>query len=81
MVIGNHPVNYDYMKLHLRIIEKCGSLKEFAKQIGLSQNAVTDRMKGRVTWRMQDIEASLSVLDIGRDEIGAYYFTPKSDDK
>ena len=77
MAIGNHPVEYDYNRLRGRIVEKWGTVTAFSQAIGLNLNTVSAKLKGTTGWKMQEIEACLSLLDISRDEIGAYFFTPK----
>lgn len=77
MAIGNHPVNYDYSKLRGRIVEKYGTVTAFSAALGSNVNTVLSKLNGLTGWKMQDIEASLSLLDISRDEIGRYFFTPK----
>lgn len=77
MAIGNHPVNYDYSKLRGRIVEKYGTVTAFSAALGSNVNTVLSKLNGTTGWKMQDIESSLSLLDISRDEIGLYYFTPK----
>lgn len=77
MAIGNHPVNYDYSKLRGRIVEKYGTVTAFSAALGSNVNTVLSKLNGTTGWKMQDIESSLSLLDISRDEIGLYFFTPK----
>ena len=77
MAIGNHPVNYDYSKLRGRIVEKYGTVTAFSKELGANINTVLAKLNGTTGWKMQEIEACLSLLDISRDEIGLYFFTPK----
>ena len=77
MAIGNHPVNYDYSKLRGRIVEKYGTVTAFSEALGSNVNTVLSKLNGTTGWKMQDIESSLSLLDISRDEIGLYFFTPK----
>ncbi len=66
---------YKYRKLRGRIIEKFGTQAEFAKEIGLSTNSLSQKMTGKVGLSQTDINEWSSLLEISTDQIGEYFFT------
>ena len=65
---------YDYSKLLGRIVERVGTQKEFAKQIGLSEHTVSVKLNNQMGWKQEEIRRIMSVLDIRAEEIAAYFF-------
>lgn len=65
---------FDYSKLNGRIAEKCGSRKEFAKRMGLSERSVCLKMKSKVGWKQEEMQKACGVLNIRSEEIPAYFF-------
>lgn len=74
MGIGKYCNNYNNDKLLGRIIYKCGSRENFADELGISYTSVVNKLLGRSGWKMNEIEDSLKILDIQRNEIGDYFF-------
>ena len=68
---------YDYSKLLGRIVERVGTQKEFAKQIGLSEHTVSVKLNNQLGWKQDEIRRIMSVLGITADEISTYFFTEK----
>lgn len=68
---------FEYSKLRGRIIEKYGSLSNFSKKLGLSNNIFSKKMNNKVRFTPEDIVAMTSLLEISTDEIGIYFFTEK----
>ena len=70
---------FDYSKLIGRIIEKFGTRKAFAEAIGISENAMSQKLSGKMAITTDDIKKWClpEFLDIHCDKIGAYFFTPK----
>lgn len=66
-----------YKKLRLRILEKYDSQKDFAKAIGLSEQSVGAKLGGRSDFSQSDILAWSNALDIGANDVGAYFFEEK----
>ena len=64
-----------YAKLKGRIIEKFGSQKNFAARIGMSQQALSRKMNCETGFTQADIVKWAEILDIKRDDYGAYFFT------
>ena len=70
---------FDYSKLIGRIIEKFGTRRAFAEAYGISENAMSQKLSGKMAITTDDIKAwcKPEFLDIHSDRIGAYFFTPK----
>ncbi|MGN0532996.1 MAG: DUF739 family protein [Eubacterium sp.] len=68
---------YDYSKLRGRIVEKCGTIAEFAKRMDLSERTVSLKLNQKRGFKDKDIEKAITVLDINRNDILPYFFTQK----
>ena len=68
---------YDYSKLIGRIIEKCGTQYNFAKQMNLSERSISLKLSEKVEFKQSEIEKACSVLQIPKTEIMDYFFTLK----
>ena len=70
---------FDYSKLTGRIIEKFGTRKAFAKAIVMSENALSQKLSGKIAITTNDIKkwCKPEFLDIPCDQIGAYFFKLK----
>ena len=73
VIVNNAP--YDYRKLRGRIKEKFGTQSIFAKEIGLSDVSVSNKLNNNVDWGQEKIEKIISVLDIAYSDIHSYFFT------
>ena len=71
-------VNYDYSKLTGRIIEKCGTRKEFAKAIGLTPETISMRLSGKRDFSRDEIFRIAQVLEIPYSDLEPYFFCVKS---
>ena len=58
--------NYDYSKLRGRIIEKLGTIKNYAKAINLSETSISNKLSNRIAFSQDEINISIQehVLDI-----------------
>lgn len=68
---------FNFDKLTGRIIEKYGTRKAFAVAMEMAENSLSDRLTGKVHFRMDEIYKAANLLDISPEEIGQYFFTPK----
>lgn len=66
---------YDYRKLRGRIKEKFGTQSIFAKEIGLSDVSVSNKLNNNVDWGQEEIEKAMLALDIAYDDIHTYFFS------
>lgn len=65
---------YTYNKLRGRIIEKYGSQTKFAKEIGISQQALSRKMNCKIGFSQEDIVLWGHLLDISPTEYSVYFF-------
>ena len=65
---------YDYRKLRGRIIEKYGTLKDFAVEMKWSDRTLSLKMKCKVFWKQPEIMKAANLLDIPSDEVMDYFF-------
>lgn len=70
---------FDYSKLTGRIIEKFGTRRAFADAYGISENAMSQKLSGKMKITTDDITewCKPEFLDIPVGMIGAYFFTLK----
>lgn len=66
---------FNYSKLRGRIIEKCGSVESFAKQVGLSNVSMSKKLNNKAGISREDIICWSDVLEISKEDYGAYFFT------
>lgn len=70
-------MSFDYNKLRGRIVEKCGTLENFANAINVSSHTISKYMNNKIPWKQTNIDAAVKVLDIPPEEISVYFFTPR----
>ena len=66
-----------FPKLRGRIVEKYGSVRNFAKEVGITEGTISLKLCGKTAFKYEDIERFSELLDIPKDEYGAYFFTKK----
>lgn len=73
----NKPENaqIDYSKLKGRIVEICGSKREFARKANLSEESLKNKLKGESWFTQGDIIKIVDVLKIKDCEIPLYFFS------
>lgn len=69
-------MSWDYSKLNGKIVEKCGTQTVFAEKIGLSERSISLKLNGKIGWKQQEIAKACDILDIRKNDIAAYFFTP-----
>ena len=62
------------LKLRGRMVEKYGTIQEFAKHASRNNQFISKVLNGKSTLLQTDIEEWVSLLDISSDEIGSYFF-------
>lgn len=67
-------MKYDYSKLKGRIIEICGSQGVFAERMGVSEQTISSKLKGRYRFSQNDIEKAIQILNLTKDDIPTYFF-------
>lgn len=74
---GGDIVAFDYSKLKGRIIEKYGSQSAFVSEYGVSENTFSKKMNNKVRFTSDDIIKISKMLEIKKEDVGAYFFTLK----
>lgn len=59
------------------ISEKGVTRAEIASAIGISKNALINKLKGRTCFSTREIAGICKILGIDNQSIGTYFFTPK----
>ena len=70
-------VLFDYSKLRGRIAEKCGSQKEYAKRLGITEAALSHKLTGSSYFSQPEIERSKAILGIEPGQVSVYFFAEK----
>lgn len=65
---------FSYSKLKGRIIEKFGTRKKFAEEIGITETALSRKLNCKTGFSQDDIEQWANILDISISEYGDYFF-------
>ena len=65
----------DYRKLRGRIIEKYGTLRDFASDMKWSERTLSLKMNCKVFWKQPEIMKAAKLLEIPYDEVMEYFFT------
>lgn len=68
-------MSYDYRKLRGRIVEKYGTLKDFASDMGWSERTLSLKMNCKVFWKQPEITKAAALLEISSDRVVDYFFT------
>lgn len=70
-------MNFDHSKLLGRIVEKFGSQRALATEIGWTESKLSARLNNSVHFDSEEIVllCAPDVLDIPSEEIPAYFFT------
>ena len=69
-------MSFQYNKLRGRIKEICLTNEEFAKRMGLSLAAISNKLNNKSQWTQPEIFKAVAVLMINSSDIPAYFFTP-----
>lgn len=64
-------------KLRGRIVERYGTLRNFAAELGLSAVAVSNKVNGSAGFSKEDIIKWSELLDIPAEEVGESFFALK----
>lgn len=68
---------FDYSKLRGRIVEKFGTITNFAERLSISRVSVDYKLNNKVQISRSDIIEWSKLLDISPEEYGIYFFTQK----
>ena len=67
---------FNYSKLKGRIVEKYGTQCNFADHYGITRQMMNNKMRGRNGISTKDIIKMSEMLEIPKEQIGDYFFTP-----
>lgn len=70
-------MSYNFAKLRGRMVEKNVSSKDLADRIGMEAPGLSLRLNGKRQFRLNEVEAIVTALDIPEDQVAAYFFTRK----
>lgn len=62
------------LKLRGRIIERFGTLGAFSEATGISRVTISSVLSGKSTPRPHRLRMWCEILDIDRDDIGAFFY-------
>lgn len=66
---------WDYRKLLGRIAEKCGTQRDFAEKLGISEMMLSKKLNNQSQWKQLEMEKACEVLEIPKEEVSLYFFT------
>lgn len=66
---------FDYSKLKGRIKEICGTQKDFAERLGISEGSLTSKLLGHTYFTQEEIRRSMGILAIIPTKVHEYFFT------
>ena len=62
-----------YNKLRGRIVEKCGTVQNFAKKMGKTPYTIGKKLNGKSVWKNKEMELACELLDISKPEAYLYF--------
>lgn len=68
-------MEFTYNKLRGRIVEKYQTQANFAQAVGISKNAMSNKITGKTGLSQEDIVLWAQLLDIDRQYYGEYFFS------
>lgn len=66
---------YKLNKLNGRIVEMCGTRREFAKRMKIGEGTISKKLNNEAPFTQYEISRATEILEISLDEIGVYFFT------
>jgi len=69
---------FDYAKLRGKIKEIFDTQAAFAKEMGISNTSLSEKLNNKVEFTQKEIERAIELLQIPKDEIPIYFFTIKA---
>ena len=65
---------FNYAKLRGRIKEIFDTESTFAKNLGISQTSLSQKLNNKVEFSQKEIEKAIELLHISKEEIPVYFF-------
>jgi len=70
-------VVFDYSKLRGKIKEVFGTQAEFASKMPMSPVSLSEKLNNKVQFSQKEIDRACVLLQIAKEDIPIYFFTPK----
>lgn len=70
-------VTFDYSKVRGKIKEVFGTQAAFAEAMNMSQVSLSEKLNNKVQFSQKEIDRACDLLQIAKEEIPIYFFTPK----
>lgn len=70
-------MTFDYSKLYAHIVEKFVTQYNFSKALHLSERTVSLKLKKHISWKANEIENAINLLDLNVNDITQYFFAKK----
>lgn len=67
---------YKTDRLKERILERCGSFKEFADRLGMDKTTLSKALSNGSEWKGSNLMRAIEILEIPMEEVNTYFFTP-----
>ena len=68
-------MRFNYSALRGRIVERYGTTAAFAKEIGMSRSALSQKLNNKMRWQQDDIESARVALGLSVSDLSKYFFT------
>lgn len=70
-------VLFDYSKIRGKIKEVFGTQSAFAEVMHMSPVSLSEKLNNKVQFSQKEIDKACDMLEIAKEEIPIYFFTPK----
>jgi transcriptional regulator with XRE-family HTH domain len=67
-------MTFNYRKLKGKIVEVYGSQRQFAKALGISNEAVSKKMQGKTPYRQMEMVTISEMLGFPLSDVDKYFF-------
>jgi hypothetical protein len=71
---GGVNMKFDYSKLRGKIVEVYGSQRKFAKALGISHEAVSKKLNGKIPFQQKEMVTIANLLDFPVSDMDRYFF-------
>lgn len=70
-------MEFDFRQFTGLIVAIYGSRGAFAKELGISKSALSNKLNNKTAWSTKEIRRCCELLAIPPKDVGLYFFTPK----
>lgn len=68
---------FDYSKVRGKIKEVFGTQSAFAEAMNMSPVSLSEKLNNKVQFSQKEIDRACDLIQISKEEIPIYFFTPK----